>query len=658
MPKSTSTLVGLAAVLGAAVFCVSGQTVVPVTKAQEAKLIAVLKSDAPRKEKADACRLLALVGTKDAVPVLAGLLADEELNHMARYALEPIPEPAVDEALRAALATLKGRPLVGVIGSLGVRRDFNAVGPLAPLLNAPDVEVARAAARALGSIGTPTAAEALMKALPTTPAGSLLDVCEGSFRCAETLHAQGQHQPAGAIYDRLLATPGTPHQVRGGALRGAILTRGRDGVDVLKEYLRSKDYILFSAAVQTAQELPGLDVTQALGAELGRLPDDHAILVIQTLGTRGDAAAVPALATAATSAPKPVRLAALRSLPMLRGSAAAPVLVTHIGDADREVAGAAQEGLASLPGKETDDVVLGMLNSPDKRHKLAAIELIERRYMTAAVPALLNAAANADPQIRTAALRRVGSLGSSADLPKLLDVFASLSRPDDLDAAEQALNGLCGKHQNAEACAQQLTASLRNAQPAQTPTLLRVLSVVGGPVALKTVRAAVADTNADIRTAAIRALGAWKTADAAPDLLELARSAPNATDQTLCLRSYLGLASNADIPVGQRLHMCQQAAELARRTDEKKMLLSALGSLPAPKTCSLILPHLDDPAVKEEAAAAIVAVADKLLNRKDANKVAASLVSPLEKVAQTTANQELAKRANALAQQAKTKAGQ
>src|SRR6478672_8696036 len=92
-------------------------------KDQEAKLIAVLKSDAPRKAKADACRELARVGTQEAVAPLAALLCNEELSHMARYGLEPIPDPSVDVALREALGKAKGRPLVGVIGSIGVRRD-------------------------------------------------------------------------------------------------------------------------------------------------------------------------------------------------------------------------------------------------------------------------------------------------------------------------------------------------------------------------------------------------------------------------------------------------------------------------------------------------------------------------------------------------------
>src|SRR5690349_539773 len=72
-------------------------------KAQVTRLTAVLKSGAPEKEKADACRELARIGTKEAVPALAALLGDEKLSHMARYGLETIPHSSVDAAFRAAL---------------------------------------------------------------------------------------------------------------------------------------------------------------------------------------------------------------------------------------------------------------------------------------------------------------------------------------------------------------------------------------------------------------------------------------------------------------------------------------------------------------------------------------------------------------------------
>jgi HEAT repeat protein len=183
---------------------------------REAELIGVLKSNAPLKQKADACRELSRVGTKQSVGPLAELLGDEKLAHMARYALEPIPDPAVDEALEGALGQLKGRPLIGVIGSLGVRRDARAVEPLSRLLKDPDAGVVQAAARALGSIGSMNAVQVLEDALNDATPGNQAAIAEGLFRCAESLTARNERGAAMAIYARL-DQPKLPKTVRDGA---------------------------------------------------------------------------------------------------------------------------------------------------------------------------------------------------------------------------------------------------------------------------------------------------------------------------------------------------------------------------------------------------------------------------------------------------------
>lgn len=125
------------------------------------KLIGVLQSGAPLFEKCKACQRLAVIGTAEAVPVLAGLLGDEKLAHYARFALEPIPDPSVDDALRAAMAALKGKLLVGVINSVGSRRDAKALDNLTKLVGDADLDAAAAAAAAIGRIGTSSAARAL-----------------------------------------------------------------------------------------------------------------------------------------------------------------------------------------------------------------------------------------------------------------------------------------------------------------------------------------------------------------------------------------------------------------------------------------------------------------------------------------------------------------
>jgi HEAT repeat protein len=121
-----------------------------------ARLVAILKDPgASAYARAKACQRLAVVGDKTAVPALAPLLADPQLSHYARFALEPIPDPSADDALGAALEKVKGKLLVGVINSIGQRKDARAINALAKLLTDADSEVAQAASAALARIRPP-----------------------------------------------------------------------------------------------------------------------------------------------------------------------------------------------------------------------------------------------------------------------------------------------------------------------------------------------------------------------------------------------------------------------------------------------------------------------------------------------------------------------
>jgi HEAT repeat protein len=628
----------------------------PTTAEQVKNLVAVLKSNATQKEKADACRELARIGTKDAVAPLAALLPDEKLSHMARYALEPIPSSAVDKALRKAAAELHGRPLVGVIGSIGVRRDPKAVSLLIGFLQSRDNEVAQAAARSLGSIGNHTAAEALLHALPEVSPANQLAFCEGLLRCAEAAAAKGDRKQALAIYDRLREVP-APHQVLTAALRGAILARKQAGLPLLALALHNSDFSIVLAAARTAQEMPGPEVTRLLASELGGLPADRQILLIQTLAKRGDDSALPALYAAARSGEEPARVAAIRALAEIGSPSALSVLLELLGDSNKKVAEVAQESLGALPGKDVDAAIMAMLANKAPTRRITGMDLIVRRRMTAAIPALFTAAGDADAKVRVAAIKRLGELAGPDQLSGLLDLLAKAASPEDMEAVEQALSAVSLKAADPASCVGQVQARLAQSQPGQKCALLRVLGTIGGTNALQVVRAAVNDSNTEVHAAAIRTLGGWTTADAAPDLLELAKSAATPTDKMICLRGYLRLAGQSDLALDKRLSMCRQAAPLAQKDEEKKLLLAALGSIVSVEALDLITPYLAEAGTKEEASAAAVDISEKLLKGDNSAKVASKLIEPLDKVAQATANADLAKRAKDLRDQAKAKAG-
>ncbi|MEN6535560.1 MAG: HEAT repeat domain-containing protein [Bryobacteraceae bacterium] len=169
------------------------------------QLVAVLKDPAATEfQKMKACQRLAVIGTNDAVPVLAAMLSDPKMAHYARLGLGPLPDPSADDALRAATAKLKGTLLVGVIDTIGNRRDVKAVPILTKYLYRPDTDVARAAAAALGQISGPSATKALQEAVAKAKGVARAAAAEACLVSAEGLLAQNDRKGALAIYTFLM----------------------------------------------------------------------------------------------------------------------------------------------------------------------------------------------------------------------------------------------------------------------------------------------------------------------------------------------------------------------------------------------------------------------------------------------------------------------
>jgi len=186
----------------------------------ENSLLAALQSRISRDAKDYVCRKLTIVGTAASAPILAGLLADEKHSHMARFALERIPGPEAAQVLREALAKLSGNLRIGVIGSLGARRDAAAVPALSRLLADRDASVARAAAIALGDIGNVEAVKSLQGAR-TSVAEIRQAAIDAQLSCAEALLAENKTAEALAIY-KPLAADDQSRLVRLAATRGIL----------------------------------------------------------------------------------------------------------------------------------------------------------------------------------------------------------------------------------------------------------------------------------------------------------------------------------------------------------------------------------------------------------------------------------------------------
>jgi len=577
---------------------------------KEKAAIAVLRGSGPDADKALACKQLAIHGSADAVPDLAKLLGDARLASWARIALESIPGDEAGGALRASAAGLSGDLLVGVINSIGVRRDAASLEILSQRLRGNDAAAAEAAAVALGRLGNQAATKALEQALPRADGGLESAVAEGLVLSAESALAAGKSADAVKIYD-LVRASGAPAPRVLEATRGAILARGDAGADLLLEQLQSPDQKKFRLGLTVAREVKPGKCDAALVAELPKLPAGRAALLLGALGDRRTPEATKALVAAAAKGAKETRLAALSALGTAGDASAIAVLLAGAEDADADLARAATDSLSALSGAEIDAEIKKRL--PEAKGKLLPmlLELVGQRRIDAIPPALA-AVDSADAATRAAALAALGNIVDVERLPVLVKAVTAPRDEADAANARKALFTAAIRMPDREACAAAIVTPLGSAPPAAQQVLLEALGAVGGTKALAAVAAAAAKGSDAQKDAATRLLGEWMTADAAPVLLDLSKSLDEDKYRGRAIRGFIRIARQFKLEQAERAKMAREAYDAAKTDAERKLVLEVARRYPDMAMLELAARAGTEAGVAPEARIAAAAIVQRL----------------------------------------------
>ncbi len=613
----------------------------------EAELIEILKNpNATNFEKAKASQRLAVIGTKAAIPALATMLPDQNMNVYARFGLEGIQDSAVDDVLRDAATKLQGSQLIGVIDSIGQRRDAKAAGLLKGLLSNADPTVVSIAAGALGQIGTPEAAAALQEAVAKkSPAQKA--IADGCLIGADRLAADGRKAEAVALLEAVDKTD-LPVFVKTAALGGRLRILQGDAKDLLLAQVRNPDQAYFDLGLSYARQIPGAAITAALTDELKNLAPERQALLLRALADRQEPAPTPAVMAAAKSESPEVREAAIYVLAKYGDASAAAILLdAALGDA--AVAQSAKDGLKNLPGQEVDAAILARLAGADAKKKSILFDILAVRRIAAAAPAVREALADGDELVRLAALAALGHLAELNDIDllagKALD--ANQGNANETNAAKSALQMAVLRMSDRDACAAKLAAGINGASDENRDFLLALLGKMSGPKALEIVIANVKSDNPATKDAATRVLGAWLNADAAPALLDIVKNDPDGKYQTRALRGYIRIARQLQLPAETKLAMFKTVMETAKREQEKQLALDILTRIPSSNSIAVAVSYLGQPELKNAAATAAVKIAGKLVSQ-DPKAVA----DAMQKVVDAGVPDDLANRAKHLLGQA------
>ena len=196
------------------------------------------------------------------MPALAALLDNPKTEHLARYALERIPDPAAEAALLAKLNQARdAKTKTGLISSLGIRRSNQAVNALAQIA-AADKNLSQAAVHALGLIGTSDAAAALQTVRGSLAGELRPHVLNAMAICADQLTKDGKTKEALVLYEMLYAKD-NPSLIRVAALTGISQTSASRFQEILPFAVMQDDAVLQAGAIRLVAQTQDATVIEA-----------------------------------------------------------------------------------------------------------------------------------------------------------------------------------------------------------------------------------------------------------------------------------------------------------------------------------------------------------------------------------------------------------
>ena len=569
------------------------------------KLTAFLVREATLPAKDFVCRQLAIVGTEKCVPTLAAMLSSSQTAAMARYALERMPYPEVDQVFLDALPTASGSAKVALINSLGERRCGDAVADLTPLVFDDDPVTTSAAVCALGKIGSAEAARVLGRAngrlarevVPTLEHATLLR--------ADRLRLEGRTDEAVAIYNALLGKE-RPGYLRAAAFIGKAAALGERAVPMVADALAGGDADLVAAAAVCVFWIPGEGATTAFAQRLPQLTAAGQVMLLTALANRRDPAALATVMKAIESDDPDVRVAAAEVIgKMGTATCVKPLAGIAAASTDRRERDAVRNALDGLAGAGVEDAMRILAKTGEPAIQLEVVRSLGARHAMGAVPDLLHLAGDqeADESVRRAAFKALVGLATIDNLPMLIDLLHRSQGDSARACAERVVVAIAKHFGDADRRAEAMLDGLAKAEStAAKRSMYRVLGQVGDEAYLDVLREAAWGNEPETRDAAIRALAAWPTPAALDDVVAIAENAASVTHRVLALRGLLRLLREpAERPVEDTLDYYRKAIDLAQNADEMKAILAGLAQVQSPMALTLVAPCLAQPELRKEA---------------------------------------------------------
>ncbi len=248
----------------------------------------------------------------------------------------------------------------------------------------------------------------------------------------------------------------------------------------------------------------------------------------------GGRAAVRALSEIANASDTPahLRASAYRTLLLVEPSSAPVRILEILTGNDPELKAVAIEAIATSPARSLDTDLASNLSKLDAPTQAAVIAGLSHRKNSRLVPAITTASQHADPAVRAAAISALGKLPGKTETARHLAQIAASGNSADAKLAREALARLDGP-----GVADTIISGARTGDPKLRAVYLEQIAsrymIESLPLLLETRN----DSDPSLRAAALDSLAVIAPASTQPAVLDWTVSAQNSAEQARGLRA-------------------------------------------------------------------------------------------------------------------------
>lgn len=569
-------------------------------------------------------RQLEVMGKDEAVAKLATYLENESLSGPASRALLSIGTPAAEKALTNALSSAtntKSKQDI-VLGVAGLKIS-DTENTLKRLIGSGDANLDKTVIYALGQVGTKA---------------SLSDLASLAAKDGYTMKKDGANEAYVALIKRVLsqgdvneaekaakdllkkAEKAGQTQTRIAALEILMAAKPADALKQVQNAMKDKDANYRYGALDLASKYANRNMYVELIKSLKKAKPEVQVDILnwldqecadaqkrQLIGSVGNTDIINLL----TNNNPNVKKASAQILSKTASNEGILSLAQLLNDADVNTVKIGKDALSATKG-DISSAVAPVISTANTAGKVAGLQLLAQRKSTANINVVLDQLNADSPDVKAAAYTALKDVVTSDNLDKLYTLLEQ-AEPNAVSPVQQAIVSAIQSYSKEK---QLTTISTRMNQVATAKQYLYypVLASTGESKALEMITERFSKERGNSKDAAFQALLDWKGLDAADELYSICKDASATSYFDRALERYIQLVSNPQLSGENRRLFLTNAMEIAKKDSHKGAILSRLGNTGSYLGMLLAGQYLDDKAVAQQAANAVMNIA---LNNKN-----------------------------------------